>query len=390
MARDLARRAEQQVTQQGQGEKESFQQQLAKMEDQFQRAMPRGLEAVQLIRDVMTCMRQTPKLAECAKTEAGALSILGSAMTCAQLGLRPGVGALGHAWILPFWDNKARVQKAQLIIGYKGYVDLGQRSDRIGSLHSRIVYENDEFALKYGLETDDFDHTPYFMLGHENHGAPRLFYAVGRLANGGTAMADPMTLAEMENHRDRFAMAKTREGKLVGPWVDHFEAMGKKTMLLRLMALMPKSTEIQRAMDNDGAVRMDLSAGGIDTPDHIDGEVIGEPVDEPAERQRESITVNGDEAPQDESPLPPEPPEDPGVQMAGRAELKRLTEIRAAEKLDDDASWFDYVHAATGAEVTKDSALTLDQARHIIRIFDEDAEAYAAMQDASPPQQEGK
>ena len=293
MARDLAQRAQQSVARQQGGSVETFQSQLSKMQDQFQRAMPRGLEAVQLIRDVMTCMRQTPKLAECARTEAGALSILGSAMTCAQLGLRPGVGALGHAWILPFWDNRSRTQKAQLIIGYKGYVELGQRSDRIGSLHSRIVYENDDFRLRYGLDKDDFEHTPYFQAGHDTPGAVRLFYAVGRLANGGTAMDDQMTLAEMQAHRDQFAMAK-KDGRVVGPWADHFLAMGRKTMLQRLMALMPKSTDIARAMENDGAVRLDISPGAIDTPDYVDGQVIDdEPEPEPAtEPQAETINVS--------------------------------------------------------------------------------------------------
>lgn len=273
MARGLAQRAEQSaaVQQQGGGEQQqSLQQQLVSMEKQFQRAMPRGVEAVQLIRDVMTCMRQTPKLAEC-----NGASVLGAAMTCAQLGLRPGVGALGHAWILPFWDKKSNGQKAQLIIGYKGYVELGHRSDRIASLHSRIVYSNDLFDIEYGAAEDKWVHKP-FLDGPR--GDTKLFYAVGRLANGGYSVTDPMTVADMEAHRDRFAMAKY-QGKVIGPWADHFDAMGQKTMLLRLMALMPKSTEIARAMDNDGAVRMDLSEGAIDNPTHIDGEVIGEPVE---------------------------------------------------------------------------------------------------------------
>jgi len=370
VGRDLAQRAEQAAVQrQGEGEP-SFQKQLERMQDQFQRAMPRGMEAVQLVRDVMTCMRQTPKLAECARTEAGALSILGSAMTCAQLGLRPGVGALGHAWILPFWDNKSRSQRAQLIIGYKGYVDLGQRSDRIGSLHTRIVYENDDFRLKYGLETDDFEHTPYFMLGQDSPGAARLFYAVGRLANGGTAMADPMTLTQMEEHRDRFAMAKTKEGRIVGPWVDHFESMGKKTMLLRLMSLMPKSTEIQRAMDNDGSVRMDLSAGAIDTPTHIDGEVIGEPVDTPDEAQAPERIEAGTSKPRGRGKSADDArPPAPGEPMATEAQFAKIMEIRSAEGYEANEDWYTWLKDSAGVEATRDSELTAAEADRAIAMY---------------------
>ena len=350
MARDLAHRAQQSVDRQQSGGTETFQHQLAKMQDQFQRAMPRGLEAVQLIRDVMTCMRQTPKLAECARTEAGALSILGSAMTCAQLGLRPGVGALGHAWILPFWDNRSRTQKAQLIIGYKGYVELGQRSDRIGSLHTRIVYENDDFRLRYGLEKDDFEQTPYFEAGHDTPGAPRLFYAVGRLANGGTAMADPMTLTEMEAHRDRFAMAK-KDGRVVGPWADHFESMGKKTMLLRLMMLMPKSTDIARAMDNDGSVRLDISPGAIDSPDVVDGEMLSEDQDQPGTGpERETINVQDP------------PAEDPGVLMVSQQQERKLVALFKRDKITDLASQLAWCEQMVNHEVTALNQLTAEEA----------------------------
>lgn len=350
MSRDLARRAQQSVAQQGDGK--DLRVQLVKMQEQFQRAMPKGVEAVQLIRDVMTCMQQTPKLAQC-----DIPSVLGAAMTCAQLGLRPGVGALGQAWILPFYDNKSRGQRAQLIIGYKGYVELGHRSDRIASLHSRIVYANDLFKVKYGAAEDVWEHEP--CLSGER-GEAKLFYAVGRLANGGYSLTDPMTVADMEKHRDKFAMARTREGQIVGPWRDHFDAMGQKTMLLRLMALMPKSTEIQRAMDNDGSVRVDLAAGAIDTPTHIDGEVIGDPVDEPLD-QRESITVSGSPQPQNTTTE---------VRYASREQLDRLAKIRAAEKYESDEDWYGYLHDAAGITAKADKDLTEEQAAQVILLFD--------------------
>lgn len=369
MARDLAQRAERAVAQRGGGEGQpSLQKQLAQMEEQFQRAMPRGGEAVQLIRDVMTCVKQTPKLAQ-----ADQLTVLGAAMTCAQLGLRPGVGALGHAWILPFFDNKSGGQKAQLIIGYKGYVELGQRSDRIGSLHSRIVYTNDEFRLRYGLERDDFEHTPYFMRGKDEPGAARLFYAVGRLANGGTAMADPMTLAEMEAHRDRFAMAKYK-GQVVGPWRDHFDAMGKKTMLLRLMALMPKSTEIARALDNDGGVRVDLSPGAIDSPEVVDGEYLGDAEPEQqAEPERERVTVQssrGEDVPPPPADVPPSADEPPAeeVRMASKTQLAKLKQIRDMEKYDTDPEWFDALTTWVGRPITRDNEITAADADLVLDI----------------------
>lgn len=253
--------------------------QIQKMEQAFQLAMPRGAEAKQLIRDALTCLQMNAKLRECEQN-----SLLGALMTCAQLGLRPGVGALGQAYLLPFWDSKTRGQKAQLVIGYQGYVELAHRSGRIASIHARTVYSNDLFTLKYGAAGDDIEHIPTWVGG--TRGEPVMFYAVGRTTEGGYSMTDPMTVADMEAYRDRHATAKNRDGKIFGPWIDHFEAMAHKTMIRKLMKLLPKSTEMARAVAQDDGIRIDLSPGAIDTePDYIDGEAeeVTEPEPEAAQ-----------------------------------------------------------------------------------------------------------
>ena len=100
MARDLTARVQNnQAARTGAGP--SLSDDIKRMESSFAMAMPRGNEATQLIRDALTCLRTTPKLAECDHA-----SVLGGLMTCAQLGLRPGVAALGHGWLLPFWNRK--------------------------------------------------------------------------------------------------------------------------------------------------------------------------------------------------------------------------------------------------------------------------------------------
>jgi recombination protein RecT len=63
----------------------------------------------------------------------------------------------------------------------------------------------------------------------------------------------------VEKHRDRFASAKNREGKIFGPWVDDFDSMALKTMVRMLAKWMPKSTEFAAAISADEGVRVDLS-----------------------------------------------------------------------------------------------------------------------------------
>lgn len=346
---------------------DNLQAKIRRMEQQFQLAMPRGIEAVQLVRDALTCLQANPKLAECEHK-----SVLGSLMTCAQLGLRPGVSVLGQAYLLPFWDSKLERpgggkggHRAQLVIGYQGYVELAYRSGRIASLHARRVYTNDYFEIEYGAAEDKWVHRPYL---DGPRGDVRLYYAVGRTVDGGYRITDPVSVADMRQYRDRHATAKNRNGEVVGPWVDHFDAMADKTMIRTLMKLLPKSTEQQQAIAHDGGVRVDIAPDAINTePDYVDGEVVDDPAPIPAESRPE---------PETQQPTEPAPADEPpaDVQMAGRSEITRLKSIRAAEKYDDDASWFEYVHSVTGARVTADKDLTLAQAQEIIALFNQDAQ----------------
>lgn len=242
--------------------------QIQEMESQFALAMPKGLEAAQLVRDALTCLKQTPKLAECSPQ-----SVLGSLMTCAQLGLRPGV--LGHAWVLPYWNSKSRTNVAQLIVGCKGYVELAYRNPQVSSVIARTVYEGDTFDVEYGLE-DKLIHKPA-MKGERS--TPIAHYAIFKTASGGRAFW-VMTEDEMQVHKRRHA-PKNKAGNIVGPWNSDYEAMARKTCLLRLSAWMPKSTEMAYAIEVDNGVRtnVDPSASLAEVTHHyedetVDGEVV--------------------------------------------------------------------------------------------------------------------
>lgn len=248
--------------------------QIRGMEKQYQAAMPRGAEAAQLVRDALTALRMTPKLAECEHT-----SVLGALMTCAQLGLRPGV--LGHAWLLPFWDNKSRGNKAQLVIGYQGLIELAHRSGKISSLIARTVYQNDEFTVDYGL-ADSLVHRPNLF---EDRGEPIAYYAIAKFTTGGHAFI-VMTQKEMLRYRDLHAKSRNREGRIFGPWVDNFEGMAHKTCIRQLSKYMPKSTELAVALAADEGVRVDLTptADPAESTDHPvwDGDVVDGPAGDPA------------------------------------------------------------------------------------------------------------
>lgn len=245
--------------------------QIRTMTEQFQLAMPRGAEAAQLVRDAITTLRMTPALATCTPQ-----SVLGSLMTCAQLGLRPGV--LGQAYLLPFYDSRSRNTKAQLVIGYQGLIELAYRSGKVTSLIARTVYEGDEFDVDYGLN-ERLVHKP--SLKRDPNANPIWYYAIVKMVNGGHAFM-VISHREMLHYRDQYATAKTRDGAVVGPWRDNFEQMAHKTCVRQLARWMPKSTDLATALEVDESVRVDVSpdadasAASYHYDEPIDAEVVGD------------------------------------------------------------------------------------------------------------------
>lgn len=307
MGNNLAdRAAAQRGTEVAKAQPMTLEQQIQRMEVEYQRAMPKGTEATQLVRDAITCLRTIKKLAEC-----DAASVLGALMTCAQLGLRPGV--LGQAWPLPFYDKNAgplnpRTEKpmggyrAQLVIGYQGLVELAHRSGRVSSLIARTVYAGDVFEVDYGL-SDNLIHKPNL---NGSRGDPIAYYSIVKFVNGGHAFY-VMSHAEMLIYRDKHASAKAKEkvagketGRLmvVGPWKDHFEAMALKTCVRQLAKWMPKSAELASAIAADEGVRVDLNPtvdpeSSTTYVEPIQGELVAE--DNPAHYTAEEIAEGSDQ-----------------------------------------------------------------------------------------------
>lgn len=320
---------------------------LNNLASSFQLAMPRGLEAKQLIRDALTCVRTTRDLDKCDEN-----SIIGSLMTCAQLGLRPGV--LGHAWLLPFWDTRAGHHRAQLVIGYQGYVELGYRSGSLASLVARTVYEGDTFDVDYGI-ADNLVHKP----ARGVRGKPVAYYAIAKFTTGGHAFWT-MTHAEVEAYRDRYATAKTKAGKIVGPWVTDFEAMARKTQVRQLAKWIPKSTAFAQAIAADEMVRLDYRpeidpAEAALPPGVIDGELADEqpPTPDSPPQEREDVVVTGPQEPENAVPAPTQ------RQMARMHALFAECEI-------DDSDRHAYVSDTIGRTVTSAKDLTRAEAGKVI------------------------
>lgn len=217
-----------------------------KFQKQMSLAMPKSMTPDRLTRIVMTECRKTPALLKCAPE-----SFYGAVLQCAALGLEPG-SALGHCYLLPFGNGKDRSGRpnAQLIIGYRGMIDLARRSGQIISLQAWTVHAQDTFNYQLGLEPD-IQHVP---ASTADRGPVTHVYAVAKLKGGGVQF-EVMSRAEIEKVR-----ASSKAGNS-GPWSSHWDEMAKKGLALDTRIPTPDGWTTMEALqkgdrvfDKDGKV----------------------------------------------------------------------------------------------------------------------------------------
>jgi recombination protein RecT len=197
--------------------------------------LPKHVTAERMLKVALGVLRTTPQLMDCT-TE----SLFGAVVQCAQLGLEPNT-PMGHAYMIPFANRKAGRTDVQVIIGYRGLLDLARRSGQIISIAAHAVRAGDEFRYAYGLN-EDLHHIPADDAGDITH-----FYAVAKLVGGGHAF-EVLTRSAVDR-----IMHRTQSKGNYGPWKDHYEEMGRKTAIRRLFKYLPISIEIASAVALDEA-----------------------------------------------------------------------------------------------------------------------------------------
>jgi recombination protein RecT len=194
------------------------------------KALPRHLPPDRFIRVALTALMRTPKLAECDQA-----SFFQALLSLSQMGLEPD-GRRAH--LIPFENRKRGVTECQLIVDYKGLVDLAMRSGAISHIHADVVCEHDEFEFDKGVLVH---HRINFR---EDRGRIFATYAIVRFKDGGEK-CEVMTRSEVEAVRARSRAATN------GPWVTDWAEMAKKTAFRRLSKWLPLSSEFRDALEAD-------------------------------------------------------------------------------------------------------------------------------------------
>lgn len=235
------------------------------------KALPSVLTPERFSRMAMTAITKTPKLAECSPQ-----SFIGSLLTAAQLGLEPNT-PLGQAYLIPFYNSRKRIYECQFQVGYKGMIDLCNRSGEIKNIEAHIVYENDEFEFEYGLDSK-LKHKPCMS----DKGAPVWVYALYRLNNGGYGF-EVMSVDDCIAHGEKYSKAFNNS-----PWQTNPEEMMKKTVLKKVLKYAPVRSDFVKGTVADETIQV------ADFGDTEDGEINVIPVEVENSNEVEIDTETGE------------------------------------------------------------------------------------------------
>lgn len=207
-------------------------------------------------------------------------SVYHSAAVAATLDL-PLNNNLGFAYIVPYnesfkeGDQWRTRQVAQFQMGYKGFIQLAQRTGQFKTLNAIDVREGEikredklTGEIEFAWIQDEEIRLTKKVVG---------FVSYFKLINGFEKMFY-MSVKKLNEHGIRYSQT-FKKGK--GRWVDDFDAMALKTVIkLNLSKYAPLSVDMQKAITFDQAVVKD-----VDTQDvtYVDNE--------PKQIEPEEITV---------------------------------------------------------------------------------------------------
>lgn len=219
------------------------------VKENIQKAL--GDRTMQFVTSVTSLVNANETLLSCDKK-----SIMLACLTAASLDL-PINQNLGFAYIIPY-KNKSGVMVAQFQMGYKGFIQLAQRSGQFKTINVSDVRQGEITFMDRLTGEIAFD-----WIETDRNKLPVVGYVAYMELNSGFKKSLFMTVDELKQHGLRFSQSMK---KGYGLWKDDFDAMASKTVLKLLLAkYAPLTIEMQKAQLADQSVVVDE-----DTYEYVD------------------------------------------------------------------------------------------------------------------------
>jgi recombination protein RecT len=232
--KEIMQHAQQAQTLQAQAQVQHTMEELKKLLMRYEATMRLYGDPERIVDMFAYAIRSNPALLRVIQHPHGKGSLFNALIAAVQLRLDP---RLRHVHFVPFETKQGPA--VQLIIDYRGYLDLIRRAMPIKTIQTAVVYEGDEFQIVLG-SSPSVHHVPAL----KDRGAPVGAYALVA-GKGGELYVEYMTVEEIERIRLR---SRARDS---GPWITDWEMMARKTVLRRLQRYLPQSPELAEAQSVD-------------------------------------------------------------------------------------------------------------------------------------------
>jgi len=272
------------------------------------KALPSHISPERFIRVALTALMRVPKLAQCSKE-----SIFKAMLDLSSMGLEPD-GRRAH--LIPYQNRNTGQLEAQLIIDYKGLIELSKRSGDVSSWRAEIVCEKDEFGWENGTVFHRIDF-------RKPRGAMQAVYSHVRTGKDGIDDYEVMTKDQVDAIRKRSKAANA------GPWMTDFEEMAKKTVIRRHSKRLTLSPEFRAAVEKDQD-RIDFD--DLPTVDFMPKRISEASIEIDAVEVEPTPEVAPDITPQPEQPT--EQPADKS--LVSEAQIKRLYAIAKSNEISKE------------------------------------------------------
>lgn len=206
---------------------------------------------------LINAVKNNQRLANCDPN-----SVLFAAVAAATLDLDINEN-LGYAYLVPYKD------KCQFQLGYKGLIQLAQRSGLYKRINTTLIKEGE--IISYDRVSGDMEFS--WLPESERPKAKTIgFMAYFQLLNGFEARYY-MTKEEVLAHGKKYSKSFSS-----GPWKTEFDKMALKTVMKLLLSKFgPMSTEMNQAMNVDQAIVNDF---GTEDITYIDSTTKAQSVEE--------------------------------------------------------------------------------------------------------------
>lgn len=247
----------------------------------------------QFVASLLSIINNNSYLAQATNT-----SIMNAAMKAATLKL-PIEPSLGMAYVVSYNRNEKRgntwvkINEAQFQMGYKGFIQLAQRSGQIRNINCDVVYK-EEF-LRY----DKVYGTLHLTDEQVDSGEVEGYFASLELINGFRKMIfwkKEKVIAHAQKYSKTYDK-NTGDFKPGTPWKTEFDAMAQKTLIKELLSkYAPLSIELQKAIlaDNEDSNVNEVKRAKDITPQ--EPENLSDLLSAPEEEQAKDVTPLEDDA----------------------------------------------------------------------------------------------